>query len=150
MKKKKKVMLIIGVIFACVTFVYMADLAEATITDVSVIPEQPTLEDIIIILTSGVEGAGGVSIVDSNFHMAGTSLELDIFINVGFWDVITPWSHSEIIGTLPANSYDLTVTVEAYYGGSHTEINTYSTSFTVVPVSLPPIFGFLKNTMLPT
>ena len=132
METKKRAIRIMAAVLVCWIFVYMADLAEGTITDVSIIPEQPTLEDAITILTSGVEGAGGVSIIDSVFQMAGTSLELDIFINVGLFDELTPWSHSEIIGTLPANSYDLTVTLDAYYG-SHTEIDTYSTSFTVVP-----------------
>jgi len=132
METKKRAIRIMAAVMVCWIFVYMADLAEGTITDVSITPQQPMLEDAITIVTFGVESYGGVEIIDSDFQMEGTSLELDIFINVGLLDELTPWSHSEIIGTLPANSYDLTVTLDAYYG-SHTEIDTYSTSFTVVP-----------------
>jgi hypothetical protein len=100
------------------------------IKDVHTDPNQPTNSDSITIVVSGVKGKGPVSITDSNFQINGTSLELDIFLHVGFLTAITPWSHSEIIGSLPAGSYDLIV--NAHYSGSSTGTETYSTSFMVM------------------
>jgi len=93
-------------------------------------PNQPTDKDLITIVIDGVEGQGPVLITDSNLQITGTSLEIDISLNVGPFTEITPWSHSEIIGTLPAGSYDLIV--NANYSGSHTGTETYSTTFTVI------------------
>lgn len=104
----------------------------AVVTEVDIQPIEPTNIEVITIVVSGGEGAGPVWITDSVFQVEGTSLELDIFIEVGPFDVITPWSHSEIIGTLPVGSYDLAVTAHADYG-SHIETDTYLISFTVVP-----------------
>lgn len=108
---------------------------KGSVTNVYTEPNQPTNRDSIAIVVSGVEGQGPVLITDSNFQMEGNSLELDIFLNVDFLDVVTPWSHTELIGTLPADTYSLTV--NAYYSGSSTGTDTYLTSFTVFPG--PPI-----------
>jgi hypothetical protein len=101
----------------------------ATITDVSIVPSLPTPLDVISIDISGVESTGPVFITDTDFRQDGTLLELDIFLDVGFAAVVTPWSHTENIGTLSAGLYDLTVrTVE-----DSVVSDTYSTSFEVVP-----------------
>ena len=127
----RQTMGIVAAVLVFVAFVCVVDSAKATITDVNILPEEPTVEDVITIAVSGWEGSGGVLITDSDLRMEGTSLELDIFLDVGFFQMITPWSHSEIIGTLPADSYNLTV--NAYYSVAYTGTDTYSTSFAVVP-----------------
>jgi len=105
---------------------------KGNINDVHIDPIEPTNIEVITIVVSGGEGAGPVWITDSVFQVGGTSLELDIFLEVGPFLAITPWSHEEIIGTLPVGSYDLAVTAHADYG-SHIETDTYLISFTVVP-----------------
>lgn len=81
----------------------------ATITDVSIVPSLPTPMDVIFINVLGQESSGPVFIEDTDFRQDGMSLELDISLDVGPFLVITPWSHTENIGTLPAGVYDLTV-----------------------------------------
>ena len=81
----------------------------ATITDVSIVPSLPTPLDVIFINVLGQESSGPVFIEDTDFRQDGMSLELDISLDVGAFLVITPWSHTENIGTLPAGVYDLTV-----------------------------------------
>jgi len=101
----------------------------AAITDVSIVPSLPTPLDVISIDTSGVEGYGQVTITDSVFLIDGTFLQLDLSLNVGPYTVMTPWSHTEDIGTLPEGLYDLNVrTLE-----DSLVTDTYSTSFEVVP-----------------
>jgi len=95
----------------------------ATITDVSIEPILPTSLDVIFVNVLGEENTGGVFIEDTDFCQDGMSLELDISLDVGVFQVITPWSHTENIGTLPVGQYDLTVrTLE-----DGTETYTYPT-----------------------
>ncbi len=118
-------------------------LAQATITNVQITPEEPTPLDPITILVSGGEGRGPVQITSTNFDfdVISNSLTLDISLGVGPYTVVTPWSHSEAIGTLPQGSYDFTVRTFDYYHG--TLLGTYPTVyFTVVPEpSTLAIFG---------
>jgi len=110
-------------------FVYISNSAKAVITDVEITPAEPTMEDIISIVTSGVEGAGAVFVTDTDFRTDGTSLELDIFLDVGVFPALTPWSHSEYIGTLREGMYDLTVRTWELPDIT----DTYSITFDVVP-----------------
>jgi hypothetical protein len=110
----------------------------ATITDVSILPTTPTVIDPITISVSGIEGSGGVRITDTDFYISGDSLELDIFLELGPLAVITPWSYSENIGILPADTYNLTVRSFSYYPSRE---SSYLTRFEVVPE--PSTFAFL-------
>ena len=101
----------------------------ATITDVSIVPSLPTPLDVIFINVLGEENTGDVFIVDTDFRQDGMSLELDISLDVGPFTVVTPWSHTENIGTLSIGFYDLTVRTWE----ESIETDTYSTSFEVVP-----------------
>ena len=127
--KMKRLERFIFLIASCVILVFLTHSAKASITDVDIFPEAPTAIDLITISVSGVEGSGDVLITDSDFNIQGTVLELDIFLEVGAFPVITPWSHSEDVGPLPAGMYDLTVrTLEL------AEVtDTYSMPFEVVP-----------------
>ena len=110
-------------------FVCMTDSVKATITDVEINPDEPTMEDIITIVTYGEEGSGPVEVADSDFTITETEIALDIYLNLGFLTVMTPWSYSEDIGILPAGTYDLTVQTFADFG----DIDIYFTTFQVVP-----------------
>jgi len=80
----------------------------AEITDVFIFPEEPMVIDPITIFVSGVESGGPVTIDNSDFQIDGTSLTLDIYMDIGLLTVVTPWSHSEDIGLLGAGIYELT------------------------------------------
>ncbi len=103
--------------------------ANATITNVLIVPSLPTPLEVIFIDISGAESSGGVTITDSVFLVDGTFLQLDLSLFVGILNVITPWSHTEDVGTLPEGLYDLTVRTLEY----SVVTDTYSMSFEVVP-----------------
>jgi hypothetical protein len=84
------------------------------IQDVNIDPNRPTDKDSITIVVSGSGSTMPAWMDGSDFRMAATSLELDIFVSLGPFEEISEWSHSEIIGTLPAGSYDLTVQAYNY------------------------------------
>jgi hypothetical protein len=126
--------------FLVLTFFIMAllwsvEVVKGSITDVYTEPMEPTDVEVITIVVSGIHGSGGILVEDSDFRMEDTSLELDIFFMLGPYGWIRPWSHSEVIGTLPANFYDLTVREYTYSQLTKTyELSdTYLTGFTVVP-----------------
>jgi hypothetical protein len=107
--------------------------ANATINDVSISPTTPTSLDSITILVSGEEGTYPAEITNTDFFVNGNSLTLDIYLYIGPFDAVSFWSCTEIIGTLPADTYNLTVWrfLPSYYPPS--TISSYSTSFEVVP-----------------
>ena len=102
---------------------------KASIDDVYITPEIPIPTDIININVLGTESTGSVLILDSEFLRDGTDLSLDIFLDVGHFQVITPWDHTETIGILPTDTYDLTV--NAYINNSLAY--THIKNFKVVP-----------------
>jgi hypothetical protein len=117
--------------------------AKASIVNVSISPITPTFTDPITILIDGMEGSGGVQITNTDFIINGNSISLDIYINRGIVQVVTPWSHSELIGTLPADTYNLTVRrfLPPYYPPDII-VSSYSISFEVTPEpSILAIFG---------
>jgi len=108
--------------------------ATGGITDVHMDPNQPTNMDSITIVVSGSGSSAPAWIDGSDFRMEGTSVELDIFIRLGFLGIPSSWSYSEVIGSLPANSYDLTVRVYTYSSryDEYFLTDTHSTSFMVI------------------
>ena len=124
--KRKIVKVIALTIIICFT-----TSVNATITDVSIEPILPTPLDVISIVSSGGESSGPVEIVDSVFSVDENSLQLNIYLEVGFAMVVTPWSHTENIGTLPAGVYDLTVNTVVELEPFRND--TSFTSFEVVP-----------------
>jgi predicted outer membrane repeat protein len=103
---------------------------QAVITDVFILPEEPTITDAISILVSGGEGYN-VSITDSILIIDETSIELDIYLHLGLLPVATPWSHSEDIGLLSAGIYELTANT-IFESEPHLN-DSYYTTFEVVP-----------------
>ena len=121
------------------TILSSAPLAKAVITDVNILPELPKLDDAITISVSGVEPYGGVRITDSIFNIDGTSLGFDLYLTLGVAPVITPWSYSEDIGSLPIGIYDLTINTIVELEPFRND--TFFTAFEVVPE--PSTFLFL-------
>ncbi|MHC5061884.1 MAG: PEP-CTERM sorting domain-containing protein [Planctomycetota bacterium] len=121
----------IRILLTAVVLILVSPLVSAEITDVFISPQEPIEIDPITIITSGVENSGAVVIESSSFMIDGTSLELDIYLEVGSYTVMTPWQHSEDIGTLLMGTYDLTVNT---INELEPEFNdTYYTSFEVIP-----------------
>ncbi len=115
-----------------IALVCLADSAEAIITDVNILPEEPTINDVITIITHGVASNSPVWIDGSDFDRQGNLLQLDIFLHTGLLPTTIPYSHSENIGTLPSGLYDLTVrTFET--SDVFISTDTYSMTFEVVP-----------------
>jgi len=112
-----------------ISALFISAQAAASIIDVNIVPILPTTVDQISIQTYGRESKGPVYITSTDFYHNGTLLELDIYLDVGFLNVVTPWQHFEDIGTLPKGTYDLTV--RTYQESVVTD--TYPTSFEVVP-----------------
>jgi hypothetical protein len=128
----------------CLVLMLGINVATATITSVQIIPAEPTLTDSISILVNGIEGSSPVQIMNTQFSVNGNSLALDIYLDLGFAFVLTPWSHTEVIGTLPTGDYNLTVRrlLPSYYPPD-TIVSSYSTSFEVVPEPCTVVFlGF--------
>jgi len=91
------------------------------IEDVYIEPNQPMNTDPITVVVYGEALTSPTTVIGSDFYRDGTLLGLYIHLELGV--ILWPcnWSHSEVIGKLPADSYDLLVNP------------LYSTSFTVVP-----------------
>lgn len=117
-------------IFVLGFLTFMCALSQASITDVDILPAEPTVVDPISILVSGEENFN-ISISDSFFTIDGALLELDIHFQEGMMPTVTPWSHTESVGILPVGTYDLTV--NTWIATSPAFNDTYHTSFEVVP-----------------
>ncbi len=117
-------------IFVLGVFTFMCALSQASITDVDILPEEPTEIDPITIFVSGEENYS-VSVTDSILTINETLLELDIYLHLGFLPAVTPWSQIENIGVLSLGTYDLTV--NTFVDSDPMYNDTFSTSFEVVP-----------------
>jgi len=122
---------IISFVIFCINFVFLMNISKADITEVYITPEVPNNYDNITIFVSGIQSAGPVEIINSEFLIDDTSLELDLFLDVGLLQVTTPWNYFEDIGNLPAGTYDLLVkTDQPAFSGLE---DTYSITFEVIP-----------------
>lgn len=142
MKKLKKLLIVIVLLI-------LACQAQAGIYDVNIVPEVPTINDPITIVAYGYETVGGVPIDHVNFTKNGTSLQLDIFVRFGNLPSGTFWSHSETIGTLPEEVYDLQINAYGWHAINQEYVlfSTYPTTFEVIPEPATLLllgFGFLQ------
>ena len=142
----RQTMGIVAAVLVFVAFVCVTNSAKATvsITDVYIMPEVPAVEDIITIFASGSASQSSSWVDHTEFSMVDTSLQLDLFLDMGNAFMVSYWSYSEEISPLPAGTYTLTVRafgpsyVPPYYGDLE---DTYTVDFTVVPE--PATFLFL-------
>ena len=134
----RQTMGIVAAVLVFVAFVCVTNSAKATvsITDVYIMPEVPMVVDVITIFTSGSASQGSSWVDHTEFSMVDTSLQLDLFLDMGILFMASYWSYSEEISPLPAGTYTLTVRafgpsyVPPYYGDLE---DTYTVDFTVVP-----------------
>ncbi|MHC4060389.1 MAG: PEP-CTERM sorting domain-containing protein [Planctomycetota bacterium] len=101
------------------------------IEDVEITPQVPTILDTININVLG-SASGATSLVEySEFSQDGTSLQLDLFVDVGIIAIPSTWSHLEELGPFAAESYSLSVRAFEYQDG--TLKDTYTKDFVVIP-----------------
>lgn len=101
------------------------------IDSVDVIPEQPLEIDIITFDIFGTASGSPSQVAYDEFSQDGTSLQLDLYVDVGILPAFSDWTYSKQVGTLIAGAYSLEVRAfDNYYG---TLQDTYPVDFTVVP-----------------
>ena len=137
---------IIPSIIAVALALCVASFAEsAGIDNVTIMPPIPTDIDPITIEVSGVMSSGPVTFLRSEFARTGSDLRLDIFLDIGLLDVMTPWSHADSIGTLNAGSYDLAA--RAIFNKAIRGVG--QVNFTVVPEpSISALLGIIGVLLL--
>ena len=108
------------------------------IDSVDVNPEQPLDIDFITFNISGQASCGGSHVEYDQFSQDGTSLQLDIYVNMGSTFEVSYWDHSKQIQPLAANDY--TLKVRAFDYQLDTLQNTYTVDFTVTPEPATVVF----------
>lgn len=105
--------------------------AAIQIDSVDLAPEQPLEIDIITFNIFGTAGSSPSQVAYDEFSQEGTSLQLDLFVDVGGFPALSNWIYQKQAGTLNAGAYSLDVRAfDNYYG---TLQDTYTVDFTVVP-----------------
>jgi len=102
------------------------------IDSVDVIPWQPLETDIITFDIAGRASSTTSQVEYDQFTQNGTSLQLDLYVNMGDLPMISDWTYSKNISPLSAGTYTLEVQGFDYQLG--TLQSTYpAVEFTVVP-----------------
>ena len=126
-KRKKKAISFIIVLL----LVSQASATTVWIDNVVVIPEEPLDIEIITFDIAGRASSGGSHVEYDQFTQNGTSLQLDLYVDMGDTAVISDWTYSKDISPLSAETYTLKVQAFDYQLG--TLQDTYTVDFTVVP-----------------
>ena len=108
------------------------------IDSVDVIPEQPLEIDIITFNIFGTASGRPSQVAYDEFSQDGTSLQLDLYVDVGMLPAFSDWTYSKQIQPLPPTTYSLTVSAFGNYSG--TLQDTYTVDFSVVPEPCSLIF----------
>jgi len=98
---------------------------------VDVIPGQPLDIDLITFNISGQASNNSSHVEYDQFSQNGTSLQLDLHVDMGMFTAVSYWDHSKQIQPLSANDYTLEVRAFDYKLG--TLQDTYTVDFTVTP-----------------
>ena len=126
---KRKIVKVIALTIMC--FSTSATATSVSIGSVDVIPEQPLETDIITFDIVGSASCGGSHVEYDQFTRNGTSLQLDLYVDMGDITVVSNWTHSRDISPLSVETYTLEVRAFDYQFG--TLEDTYTVDFTVVP-----------------
>ncbi len=142
-------------IFLAVLFIFACQTSAQSIwiMDVNVIPEQPLLTDVITFNISGLASRTPSWVEYDQFSQDGTSLQLDLYVDMDFLTAFSNWTYSKQIGALVPGNYSLTVQAFSpdWMPGDPLQ-DTYTTEFAVTPepatlvllaIGLPIIRGFL-------
>ncbi|MHC4132357.1 MAG: PEP-CTERM sorting domain-containing protein [Planctomycetota bacterium] len=128
------------IIIAIVTMVFASSASGSPIIieidDVDITPQEPTIMNIININVSGGASSGGSYVEHSEFSQSGTSLQLDLFVDVGDLTIPSTWSHLEQVGPFTAETYGLTVNVFEYQDGTFKDTYTEDIVITPEPASI--------------
>ena len=130
---KKKILMIFAIllVFAC-----QVSARGVGINSVDIIPNQPLNTDLITFNISGSASADPSWVTSDLFSQNGTSLQLDLYVDMGFRTAISYWNYSKQIQPLTPATYNLEVRAldgnqgSPFYG---TVQDTYNVNFTVVP-----------------
>jgi hypothetical protein len=101
------------------------------IDDAWIMPEFPTDIDEITISVSGEAGKSSSYVSSAQFYQDQDYLTLDLYVDMGNFDVISSWTHDEPIGVLSPDYYALNVRAYDYRDG--TLQDEYTLDFTVTP-----------------
>jgi len=102
------------------------------IDSVDVIPWQPLETDVITLDITGRASSSPSEVEYDQFTQNGTSLQLDLYVDMGITTMISDWTYSKNILPLSAGTYTLEVRGFDYLLG--TLQSTYpAVEFTVVP-----------------
>ncbi len=101
------------------------------IDNVDIIPNQPLETDIITFNISGWAATSPSWVEHDLFSQNGTSLQLDLYIEMGAQYSLSNWTYSKQISPLPAEVYSLEVRAFDNYDSTLQDI--YNVDFTVVP-----------------
>lgn len=132
LRKGKTMKRKIAKVIALTIMIFSTSTATAIwIDSVDVIPEQPLEIDIITFNIFGTASGSPSQVAYDEFSQDGTSLQLDLYVDVGIFPAFSNWTYPKQVGTLNAAAYSLEVRAfDNYYG---TLQDTYTVDFTVVP-----------------
>ena len=123
---------IVKVIASIIIMFFSTSTATAIwVENVDVTPEQPLEIDIITFDISGSAPQWTSHVEYDQFTQNGTSLQLDLYVNMGIADTPSYWTYSKDISPLSAETY--TLEVRAFNSRFGTLDHTYTVDFTVVP-----------------
>ncbi len=109
------------------------------VDQVDVIPEMPSDTDIITFDIFGTASGDPSHVAYDEFSQDGTSLQLDLYVDVGLLTGFSNWTYQKQIQPLSPATYSLEVrTFDNYHG---TPGSTLTVDFTVVPE--PATLAFL-------
>jgi hypothetical protein len=107
------------------------------IEGVGIVPQPPTISDSLTIFAYGEIGWLGIPVAFTHYSRSGTLQSLDIYFDFSgiHLPVVGSWGHSEPIGTLPTNTYNLTVRTYEFFGEPMLPVlaDTHSIAYTVFP-----------------
>ena len=132
MKQTIKILMVFAVLLV---FAFQA-LAGIGIDSVTVIPSQPSDIDLITFNIAGGASYSPSWVTYDLFSQNGTSLQLDLYVNYGFFTSPSTWDYSKQIQPLVPATYSLEVRAfdnqvgSPFYG---TLRDTYNIDFTVTP-----------------
>lgn len=101
------------------------------IVTVDMFPQEPLETDIITFDIFGQASSKPSQVTYDEFTQNGTSLQLDLYIEMGMLPAVSDWTYSKDISPLSAESYTLEVRAFDNYSGILQD--TYNLDFTVVP-----------------
>ena len=123
--------IIVGAIAFLMLMVFHGVAMAIWIDSVDVVPAQPLEIDVITFNIFGRASGMPSQVEYSQFSQNETSLQLDLYVNVGVFQAFSNWTYSKEIQPLSPATYSLEVRAfDNYYD---TLEDTYNGGFTVVP-----------------